>query len=386
MSATGTTERLKRLDAVLLKPGDIVLTTTTAAVSKAIRAATGSDISHAMVCVEDRSVIDATGEGVHARNTQRLFFEQQCSFHVLRLRDGISAAQLAAVRTYMRGHIGTEYSTKEAMLTVLGGARRWSKKQFCSRLVAQAFASANIQLVADPNFCSPADLKDSPLLVPVPDATVSVTAEEAAWWDGNVDVPQLMRDAINAVLGGVRAKNQDIQTFDDLHRHLVSHPEHDDDFCQLLETSGYLSLWKIEHDKNLWQYDFTRMTAVPADQAEAYCWSVLENEDGGPNRYVVNRGGYVLFSRQYDLRFFRVMAALYEHLVALHRQRVDVAAKWLEMRGLLGRPASSHLTPHTPEWFAALEQWDRNRGKTPGSDWVARRVGRRRGRGLLAPE
>jgi hypothetical protein len=60
----------RRLNDALLRPGDIILTTTTAAVSMAIRVATGSDISHAMVCVEDRSVIDATGEGVQARNTQ----------------------------------------------------------------------------------------------------------------------------------------------------------------------------------------------------------------------------------------------------------------------------------------------------------------------------
>jgi hypothetical protein len=355
---TDASAGLKRLNDAVLRPGDIVLTTTTAAVSKAIRVATGSDVSHAMLCVEDRSVIDATGEGVQARNTQRLFFEDECSIHVLRLRDGMSDAQLAAVRTYMRGHIGTQYSTKEAVLTVLGGAREWSKKQFCSRLVAQAFASAGIRLVGDPNFCSPANLKESPLLAAVPNAAVPVTAEEAAWWQGNDDVPQLMRDAINAVLDGARAKNPDIQTFDDLHRHLVSHPEHDDSFCRLLETSGYLSLWKIERDKNPWQYDFALMSDAPAGQVEAYCWSVLENEDGGPNRYVVNRGGYLLFSRQYDLQFFQAMAALYEQLAALHRQRVDVAAKWLEANGHLARPGPSHLTPHTPEWFAALEQWD----------------------------
>ena len=356
--ATEASAGLKRLNDAVLRPGDIVLTTTTAAVSKAIRVATGSDISQAMVCVQDHSIIDATGEGVHGRNTQRLFFEAECSIHVLRQRDGISDAQLAAVRTYMRGHIGTQYSTKEAILTMLGGARQWSNKQFCSRLVAQAFASTGIQLVRDPNFCSPADLKDSQLLTSVPDATVAVTAAEAAWWEGNEDVPQRMRDAINTVLGGARAKNPDIQTFDDLHLHLARHPEHDDDFCALLEISGYLSIWKIERDKNPWQYDLALMSAGLVDQVEAYCWSVLENEDIGPNRYVVNRGGYLLFSLQYDLRFFRVMAELYEHLAALHRRRVDVAAEWLEANGYLVRSATSHLTPHMPEWFAALDSWD----------------------------
>jgi hypothetical protein len=358
---TGTGARqggLKRLNDAVLKPGDIVLTTTTAAVSKTIRIATRSDISHAMVSAADRSVIDATSEGVHARNTQRLFFEEECSVHVLRLRAGISDTQLAVVLTYIRGHIGTQYSTKEAMLSVLGGAHEWTNKQFCSRLVAQAFSSAGIQLVPDPNFCSPADLKSSPLLESVPSPTLTVTAEEAAFWEDREDVPQRMRDAINMVLRGAREKDPNIQTFDDLHSHLVSHPEHDNDFCRLLEASGYLLIWKIELEKNPWQYDLDLMSAEPAGPIEDYCWSVLKNEEVGPNRYVVNRGGYKLFSLQCDLNFFRVMLELYERLAELHRRRVDVATKWLEANGCLARQAPSHLIPHTPEWFEVLEQWD----------------------------
>jgi hypothetical protein len=38
--------------------------------------------------------------------------------------------------------------------------------------------------------------------------------------------------------------------------------------------------------------------------------------------------------------------------------RADVAAKWLDANGHLAGSAPSHLTPHTPEWFASLEQWD----------------------------
>ena len=120
-----------------------MLTTTKSAVSTAIRRATRSDISHAMVYVEDRSVIDATDEGVQARNTQRLMIEEACPVHVLRLRTGISAEQLAAVRTFLRGHIGTRYSKKEAVLAGLGGAQSWTRQQFCSRLVAQSFQVAS---------------------------------------------------------------------------------------------------------------------------------------------------------------------------------------------------------------------------------------------------
>jgi hypothetical protein len=52
------------------------------------------------------------------------------------------------------------------------------------------------------------------------------------------------------------------------------------------------------------------------------------------------------------------MLDLHETLAALHRQRVDVATKWLEANGRLKQQAPSHLTPHTPEWFTALERWD----------------------------
>ena len=225
---------VKRLNEAQLRTGDIILVTTTATVSAIIRAATRSDISHAMVYVEDRSVIDATDEGVQARNTQRLFIEAACPVHILRLRNGISADQLAAVRDHLRSTIGTRYSKREAVLAGVGGARRWTRQQFCSRLVAQAFASAGIGLVPNPNYCSPADLKASALLDLVPDATLPVTAEEAAAWEGREDVPQLMRDAINSLLGGARGKDPQIETFGDLNAHLAAHPDQDEEMCRLL--------------------------------------------------------------------------------------------------------------------------------------------------------
>ena len=42
-----------------------------------------------MIYVQDHSVIDATAEGVQARDTQRLFFEDECAIHVLRPRSDL---------------------------------------------------------------------------------------------------------------------------------------------------------------------------------------------------------------------------------------------------------------------------------------------------------
>lgn len=355
------TGQMKRLNAAALQFGDIILTTTTSKVSKAIRVSTKSDISHAMIYVEMHSVIDATAEGVQARNTQRLIFDDECAVHVLRLSRGVSAEDIQAICNFARGQVGTQYSTKEAVRTAMCGTpRSKTRKQFCSRLVSQAYASVGIQLVDDPDYCSPVELKNSALLRKVEAATVPVTAEEAAAWERHPDKPQMMRDAINAVLDGARRKNKQIQHFDDLHAYLVHSPQDDVYMCDILERSGYLTLWHVEQLANPWQYDLALMEAASSsiDMAE-YCRDVMANEAGGLNRYIVNRAAYTAYSKQFGLRFFELMSELYTILATLHHQRVEVATRWLQVHGLLlATAAPAVLRPHTTAWFEALALWD----------------------------
>jgi uncharacterized protein YycO len=360
---TGWGHGLKRLNTNSLKVGDIILTTTAAKISKAVRFGTFSDISHAMVYVEDHSVIDATGDGVQARNTQRLLFEDDSPVYALRLRDGLSDTQCLDICNFVRARVGTEYSVKEALRTVFGGGRGWTNKQFCSRLVAQAYASVGVALVEDPNFCSPTDLKDSPLLVEVNAATSPISDREAAQWECLADIPRMTMDATNSVLAGARKKSKNIQSFDDLDRHLIEHPEDDEYVCGLFEKSGYLTLWQVEKEKNPWQYDLKLMDAFSSSGAgmDEYCGSVLLNEQEGPNRYIVNRGGYARLAKQFGLRSFQLMLDLYDILAALHQTRVQVATSWLAANGFLDpteENSASYLVPHTPEWFAALTAWN----------------------------
>ena len=113
---------MKRLQPLNLERGDIILTTTTASVSKAIRAGTKSDISHAMIYMQHCSVIDATSEGVQARNTQRMFFEDECTLHVFRLKAGLTSEQAEQICQFARQKVGSEYSIREAIRTVIGGS------------------------------------------------------------------------------------------------------------------------------------------------------------------------------------------------------------------------------------------------------------------------
>lgn len=314
-----------------------------------------------MIYVEMHSVIDATAEGVQARNTQRLFFDDECAVYALRLRRELSAEDAQAICNFARGHVGTQYSTQEALRAGMWGTPRTkTRKQFCSRLVAQAYASIGIRLAEDPDYCSPADLKNSSLLMEIAAATVSVTDGEVAAWERHPDKPQMMRDAINAVLDGARRKNKGIQSFDDLDAHLIHCPEDDAYMCDILERSSYLTLWQVEQAANPWQYNLALMEAASrSGDMTDYCRDVLANETGEPNRYVVNRAAYMAFSKQFGLLFFELMSELYTVLATLHHRRVEVATCWLQAHGLLpATTASAVLQPHTPAWSKALALWD----------------------------
>ena len=213
-----------------LLPGDIVLTTTPKPLSAAIRIAMNSDISHAMLCVADLSVIDSTGEGVHARNLQWMEIKPGCAFHVLRPGEPLSTEQVARAIRYARERIAMPY-------TQAGAVQSLFKKgvvthhQFCSRLVAQAYRAAGVNLVPDADRCTPAELLKSPLLVEIPDVLRKVTAAEAAARAAHGDRTQLMRDAIKALVDGARKLSPAIETVNDIDQYLMRHPRADAALC-----------------------------------------------------------------------------------------------------------------------------------------------------------
>jgi hypothetical protein len=89
-----------------------------------------------------------------------MFFGDDCSIYILRLNRHLSSQELSGLIIYARGAVGTQYATKMELARIRVGNRAdFTTKQFCSRLVAQAFGSVGIKLVPDENFCSPEELK-----------------------------------------------------------------------------------------------------------------------------------------------------------------------------------------------------------------------------------
>ncbi|MBS0155117.1 MAG: hypothetical protein JSS38_11015 [Nitrospira sp.] len=337
-----------------LNVGDLILTTTSSPISQAIRLATKGDISHAMLYVDTCSVVDATLEGVQARNTQRILLENDRAVHVLRLKDKASSQEIISVCDYVRARIGTQYSVKEAIRSGIGGSDTWTRKQFCSRLVAQAYASVGIHLVADENFCSPNDILESNLLKEIYDVTRAANEDDLRITDVT-DKTQLMRDATNKLLKCTRAKNKTIEDINDILAHLQNTPSDDDYFHNALIESGYLTVWQRDIDECFWRYDLATLEAMPAtDKVKSYCLNTLNDVGRSRRRCALNASGHDRLFQRFPLKTFKALRDLDALLLDLLHARRYTAATWLSRHAPNALQPIIHV-PHTPEWFIEYE-------------------------------
>jgi len=344
----------------LIRPGDIVLTTTPDRMSQTIQKVTGADISHAMICVAKSSVIDSTGDGVHARNLERLILEPSCAGHVLRPSKPLTVDQLHAIIAFARSGVGTRYSKTGAAKSVLAGFAP-GRRQFCSRLVAQAYREAGVDLVPDADFCHPGELLKSAALVEVPNVLRDLTPEEEVDWRQDIDNVQIMRDSTNTLLNEARQLSSEIESLNDIDAYLVEHPEADQQLTQALRTSKYLDLWREDFERNSWQYHVALMEGLDGSEKrkQKYCQALLADEKLGPNRFIQNHAGYVSLNALHPRQYFALQIELYELLTQFHGRRIKAATTWLERKGLLDpAPPKELLRPHTPEWFASLREWN----------------------------
>jgi len=249
---------MRKVDIHKTRPGDILLTTQPATTSKVIRKATGSDISHAMLVVAIGSVIDSTGEGVQARNVDKLLYPDDCAIHALRPRTAPSADQLRTLIDYARSETGAPYTMLEAMRSVARPKGKGGANQFCSRLVARAYAQAGIALTSNPDFATPDDLLRSPLLVELSDVVIE-NAEQLEEEDSTKD----MRQATEDLLQRLRALSPKIRTLSDVEPFLIANQQFDAAFAKAFQESGYLDVWKIETQRFPWRYD-------PAEMVQFY--------------------------------------------------------------------------------------------------------------------
>ncbi|SDK21733.1 YiiX/YebB-like N1pC/P60 family cysteine hydrolase [Microbulbifer yueqingensis] len=331
---------MKRINAEILQPGDIVLTTTTKKDSGLIRKVTRSDISHAMVCVAYGSVIDSTGEGVQARNIQKLFYEDECAIYALRSKAPLSRVQAESIVNYARASTGTRYTKIEAAKSIAPTiSEKGSVKQYCSRMVARAYASAGIILVKNPDFCTPNDIKSSKKLIQIDNPWVPVLADELNVAAGICDTTEGMREKTNRLLTAIRALNSNVESLNDIDSLVIQREDLDKLIANAFRSSGYLEHWKEELSRFPWRYDpvlivqFYHSLTDPEELLD-YCRATLRDDENGVfAHWETNAGGYGEMNRAYPRETFRLLSDLYLRLCLNHKRRVKAARVLIQLYG-----------------------------------------------------
>ncbi len=310
--------------------GDIALTTSDGLVGRKIRFATSSPVSHAMLYVTQSSIVHAVREGVHAENTQGIFSEENAPVYVMRLKGGLPPIDAEKICDHVRSNVGTQYTIREAALTALGGNSEASAKQFCSRLVAQAYAAAGYHLVGAPDYCAPDDILKSDLLENVQGCTEPVANSEVQFWQsGDMSPVDHTMELLNIVLKQIRKIDSTVQSFQNIGPFLIKHPEHDAAVNEMLTASGFLAAWQHDIDEHPWRYDMGsigKMTGI-----KSYCTSTMRGEPRDNNRFTKSLDGLKVDHFHHSRVTFASLISLYERLVEQHAKRFDAAAFWLSI-------------------------------------------------------
>lgn len=246
-------------DIASLEAGDIILSTTAGKQSAWIRTATGSDFSHAMLYT-NKTIVHAAGPGVFTINPQRQLFSLGQSV-VLRVRQPHDC-DLVKVCNYALAQGGARYTIPEAVLAVAmqaTGQRALSPSQYCSRLVAQAYQSAGLKLVANADFCVPGQFLHSPALREV-DGAVRLADSNEFQVGQTPDTLQVHQEHTFAWLEPARRLAKEsmgvtISTILDALEFVRANRQYDDAICRYVEKSGYLDDAELDRQVNPHRYD-----------------------------------------------------------------------------------------------------------------------------------
>lgn len=322
-----------------LKIGDITLTREDAPISKTIRKSLSCDYSHVLLYVGHFSCIHADGDGVHSINMQRVLFDDESDIKVIRHSNpDLPQETLDKACKYARSRIGTEYSTADAVRS--GISRKLNKPpkldpkyQFCSRLVAESYAYAEIYIHDDPAWCTPADILESNQFVEIYNVTKIATQAEIEF-SKNEEKNTISKQTkiTNSIMSAAKSiTGRDIQTFDELLIEVIKNPKIDNEVASLIEQSGYLKIWADDIIKSPYRYfkhDYEHMESIDSVDLE-----FIETELGMARRDMTRfeemRSSLVNLIRNFGKRETILQhIVLYQVLWSLAHQRVELF-EWL---------------------------------------------------------
>ena len=338
-------ENMYVIDLSKLEPCDIILTSDKTIPSKGIRLATLGKYSHAAIYVGG-TIIEATLQGVFSKNTQRMIFEKKNQVAVFRSKRPLTEKEVEKICSYAREQTGTLYALPEAITIRARSILKMpeTRKQFCSRLVAKSYEAAGYDLanLRSTAYCTPKQLGLCKSFYQVPDIIKKATKEEIAFAntpDPNIQHHQHTFEWLNKVRSFVQAEpfttQVDIQSLNDVNEFLLKFPQYDDIVSKFMEDTDYLHFYKYDTKANPFRYDekLFQMTMRNHPDISAFFADQLEIESLLFPKYASNLEGYIHYTKQQNLRFFRLHIQLYVNLIRAVYARLKVIISACESIG-----------------------------------------------------
>lgn len=223
-------------------PADVILTRENSLTSTLITSATQGQYSHAALYLGGGSYIEATKEGVHTRNIQRLLLKDPTQIKIMRSNNILNKDTLYKICNYARLEYGKEYSIEGALNSVLPTNYDIITKQFCSRLVATCYEKSGHPICSNISKCTPETINKSPIFIEVKDIVREATDQEIIFAnDKSKDKTEIQKECVNIFLNKLRKSTKaDLPTLNDVVNFVIDNPQYDVYFTETLKESGYL--------------------------------------------------------------------------------------------------------------------------------------------------
>lgn len=319
------------IDLQKLKFGDIILMKTYEDICQTIRDKSGSNFSHAMIYKGYYSCLESNDLAVNSVNPQRLLFFKEDDAAVFRLNDQKNIGQLVKGLQFASSIIGMGYASKREVLKSLSSTEEEAKeikRQYCTRFVAQIFDKSGFSIVANPDYCSPAEIENSPLLTKIPILKEASPEEIELAESEGLDAYQ--NQVTHELLANARlATNTDLQSLDEIDDFLNSNPSKDNELNEILENSGYLNLGDIESNENPYFYDevlFLQRFGIT--NAVDFSAHNLINEIVLNYNYEVAHFKYQGLFNETSLNYFESLAKCYKKQHEYSSKRLDIFKKF----------------------------------------------------------
>lgn len=380
-------ENVKKIGGYILKweelvPGDIVLSRHTfglgiekisdVAISKIIRSGSQGDYSHAMLYL-GQTIVHAQPPGVYSLNPQRLYVSAIDDICVLRHLSLTDEAR-CRIENFARSQVGTLYSRAEAFTTVIlrkTNVPSLSQQQFCSRLVAQSYLAAGIQLVPNADYCAPGDFLRSDALYSVPNINRLANREDMEIINSRNFVLENQRQTF-AWLDKARAIAQKdgvgIRSVNDALLYTIKFPNADKEIADAIKESGYLETWREDYEAHPYRHVDVELIALAQNRSDAFAQEVNAIMPLA-RRFALD----LLFMRELmklnQSETLRLHIELYDALIRNIKDRADVMARVLMLTnkrfyemlrvGLLceeiANSECSHTLDETDQTFSELQ-------------------------------